>query len=112
MKHSFLITCAVVFLGAGLTAWAQNAFSDSDQSPDQTIARKMGYRTLANGAVIYEEIDDQSLENIAPAAGGGDTEDTGAAPQFKYDPLTQTYRRTAVDSSGNSRQDVINTNDK
>jgi hypothetical protein len=70
--------------------------------------------------VVYEEIpgvnnDISSPENISPAAGGedGDTAaNPGAEPQFRYDPLTQTYRRTTVDRNGNSRQDIINTNDQ
>ncbi len=116
MKRPFLIVCAALVIGAGFTAWAEN--DAPDKGPNPEVARKMGYRTLANGAVIYEEVqpegdntagaDNPVLENIAPAAGGDDAQDT--TPQFKYDPLTQTYRRITVDRNGNTGQDVINTN--
>jgi len=59
------------------------------------------YTVLSNGTVVYESKDPR-LGDIAPAAGGD-----AAAPanqnSFKYDPLTQTYRR--VNSDG--QQDII-----
>jgi hypothetical protein len=104
---------------AGIVA----AWADDDEAPaglrdnsvvNQSVAHKMGYRTMANGSILYEEIvpdgskqNEIDLENIAPAAGG---DDDGRAPVFHYDPLTQTYRRVTVDKNGNTGQDVIDSN--
>lgn len=82
--------------------------SASFRTPQNSTAPKMAYRTLANGTVVYEQVSgadqEANIVDIAPAA-GPDTQ-----PQFKYDPLTQTYRRSTVDIQGNPSQDVINTN--
>lgn len=72
------------------------------------------YRKLANGAVVYERVEGPTdIVNIAPAAGDGVAGHGDGAPsvageiKYKYDPLTQTYRRQMVDSNGNSGQDII-----
>lgn len=102
-----LLTCA--FLLSAMPAGA----GEDGQRPDPAIAAEMGYRTMANGAIVYEEIVPESaqadtpIEEIAPAAGSGRA--PAAAPVFRYDPLTQTYRRVTVDKQGNTRHDVINT---
>jgi hypothetical protein len=75
------------------------------------------YRKLANGTTVYERVEpgheNDDLVNIAPAAGDGVAGRGDGSPavqgktQYKYDPLTQTYRRMDVDTSGNSGQDII-----
>jgi hypothetical protein len=110
MKTTLLVACATLMIGGAIAA----AVADGDraQGPDPVIARKMGYRTLANGAVVYEEIQDSGLENIAPAAGSDSDEPADPTrPQFKYDPLTQTYRRSTTNVQGQPAQDIVNTND-
>ena len=73
------------------------------------------YRKLANGTIVHELVSNKAedLIEIAPAAGDGVAGHGDGAPSvqgqatYKYDPLTQTYRRTDVDSSGNSGQYII-----
>jgi len=65
------------------------------------------YRKLSNGAIVYEPAATGPIEDIEPAAGGEAASDAFPHATFKYDPLTQTYRRTMVDSRGNSSQDII-----
>lgn len=108
-----LITCAFAFFAT--SAHAEDAQkADNEHGPDQSIAVEMGYQTMSNGAIVYEEIvptasnEDTPIEEIAPAAGQSAV-DANKAPPMQYDPVTQTYRRVTVDKSGNSRHDVINT---
>lgn len=127
MKPSFLLAFVVFALGAGGAAlWSAAWNPGKTTSPTTTAAAggqpeiTMRYRTLGNGAIVYEETVGEATapEDISPAAGGGDLDDMyekqgrSKAPTFRYDPLTQTYRRTGVDTGGKSRQDVINTNNQ
>lgn len=65
-------------------------------------------RELPNGTIVFERINPsapqvaahENLDAIAPAAGSRE-------PQVRYEPLTQTFRRTVIDSEGNSRQEII-----
>lgn len=80
-------------------------------------------RDLPNGAIVFERVTGQSpqaqsqipqnLDAIAPAAGAaGIGAKVGAGVEggtaTRYDPLTQTFRRTSVDSGGNTREEIIN----
>lgn len=106
-----------ICLAAALTfyIWSQNTPPSKQPQSLQALAHnelpiiaKQEYnrRELPNGGIIFEAIDSklaqtpQDLDDITPAAGG-------SASNIKYEPLTKTFRRTVIDSEGNSRQEII-----
>lgn len=108
-----MLFCAILIVGSGLAAIAQNRKEHSSERMAPSVAvTHVSYHRLSNGTIVYEEYPagSVSMSELSPAAGGGDTplEDAGTAPRMKYDPLTQTYRRISVDSQGNKHQNMIN----
>lgn len=114
MAHIFatlLFVLILASLGLGRQAMA------GEETPfDQGTAAKAGYYKLPTGTIVFEgdgavpAAAREDLSAIAPAAGPDATAaDTIGlpAPTFKYNPLTQTYRRTMVTPSGTEREDVI-----
>jgi len=99
------------FLALALIVTALGALAGAIVKQQKTASTAISgvetnFRKLANGAVVYEEHPDAAkIEDIAPAAGGNDPK--SGDPKFYYDRLTQTYRVRAVDSHGNTRQDII-----
>lgn len=118
MRSVFAIMIlALVFGGISMQFQNRNDGIDiTQQVSDATDAYV--YRKLANGTIVHERVstDPNDLVTIAPAAGAGVAGEGDGAPsvqgevQYKYDPLTQTYRRTTVDLNGNSRQDITTNN--
>jgi len=107
----------IAVLGGGISTMFQHRNDGIDttkQVSDATDAYV--YRKLANDTIVIERAragEKDDLVDIAPAAGGGVAGKGDGAPSvsgeahYKYDPLTQTYRRQDVDSGSNSSQDII-----
>jgi|GEM_PF-2257967 len=115
MRKLYAIAVLVVVFGTIATQF-QHRNDGIDTSRQVADATDMYvYRKLANGTVVQERVSGKAedLVEIAPAAGNGIAGRGDGAPSvqgqatYKYDPLTQTYRRTGVDSSGNSSQYII-----
>ncbi|HEY8963039.1 MAG TPA: hypothetical protein VIN59_01115 [Alphaproteobacteria bacterium] len=113
MRKIFAIMVLALGFGtlATLFQHRNNGIDTSVQVSDATD--QYIYRKLANGTIVHELVTDDDLVNIAPAAGVGVAGEGDGAPSvegkasYKYDPLTQTYRRTDVDSRGKSSQKII-----
>src|SRR5690606_34095764 len=77
---------------------------DKPQTDPAQPGTHMVANRLANGAIVFEEVPDEStLQDIAPAAGSAEDE-----PRFKYDPLTQTYRAKRADGGQDIIRDPLN----
>lgn len=105
MKNVVLFAFMIALLG-GASYAAFYGLKQQKMAQSEPIQTEIRYSRLANGATIIEEVPASPIEALEPAA--GDSPENAPLTRFKYDPLTQTYRaQSGVDSSANSRQDII-----
>lgn len=85
-----------------VVAQKTDAYALPDIAQQQYVRRDMTDGTVLIEATNLQQTRQtpENLQAIAPAAGGNEG-------SVKYDPLTQTYRRSTIDSNGNPSQEII-----
>lgn len=109
MRAVFLWTVLIVALVGGAIYGGYRLSDAFEPQPIQSIRdaetalQDGSYVVLPNGTLVYES--NRKVTDIEPAAGQPATT-SGPNASFRYDPVTQTYRRVGADG----RQEIITNN--